>query len=148
MGKLLMSHESLVTKFIESFGAIGVYLQKGGTVIPLSQAEGSSRGLVVVRRHLSELTRETNEVEEEGEQLAALCSDLTDEARLILVAERDRLEEVAKHWKRFFPTIAKQIDVEAIIASESKEGKILRLCEAIEMRYSAILEEQGGHGRE
>ena len=140
---LKMSYDDLISKFIDGFGVIGVYLGKGGTVLELGQGKSDPRGLIIIRRHFSDIIAE-GEFNIEEEKVGIISNNLENDSHLLVIVEVEKLADISKHWKRFFPTISKKINVEEIISSESKESKVIQAIEAIERNFDTILRNKGG----
>ena len=142
---LTMSYDDLISKFIDGFGVIGVYLTKGGTVLELGQGKSDPRGLIIIRRHISDIISDGEfNIEEDGENVGIISNNLENDAHLLVIVEQEKLADISKHWKRFFPTISKKINVEEIISSESKESKVIQVIEAIEKNFDTIFQDKGG----
>ena len=132
-----MAYRNLIDKFVNAYDVLGIYLHDSGKIIPLVQK--NPKGLLVIRENVKIVREGTYNFTFQNLIFGAIINEVSEKTEIITLTKHDKLDLIAKQWKRVLPAILKTLPVGEIIEEESPTTQIARISSTINTLFDEMI---------
>lgn len=132
-----MAYRNVIDKFVNAYEVLGIYLHDSGKIIPITQK--NPKGLLVIRENIKIVREGLYTFTFQNLMFGAIINNASEKTQILVLTKHDKMDLIAKQWKRVLPAVLKTLPVGEIIEEESPTTQIARISSTISALFDEMI---------
>jgi hypothetical protein len=128
-----ISLRELLDKFAVGFSVLGIFVQTHQELFPIVQ---ESQKFFLALKRTARVDEGISNIEIDNQDFGLLADSLSEDLKILIIANKQNINEIQTHWKRFSPVLREKAQLEDFILQESMETRIINRLEDIRILLS------------